>query len=184
MMSPQGILPTATNVVVCAIHHLDEAIELGGEEHPQIIGPYSIQYVMNLKLDYIAFRVARYLDSLGYEAVPIAASNIWRYRPFGDMTATFAPDMSHIYAATCAGIGQLGWHGLTMSPEYGPRNRFISIITNAPLCPTPLYDETKLCDMCGECINHCPTDAYRKECHGTKSIEVEGKVFKFANKNL
>ena len=49
MMSPRGILPTATNVVVCAIHHLDEAIELGGEEHPQIIGPYSIQYVMNLK---------------------------------------------------------------------------------------------------------------------------------------
>ena len=50
MMSPKGILPTATNVVVCAIHHLDEAIELGGEAHPQIIGPYSIQYVMNVKL--------------------------------------------------------------------------------------------------------------------------------------
>ena len=184
MMSPQGILPTATNVVVCAIHHLDEAIELGGEEHPQIIGPYSIQYVMNLKLDYIAFRVARYLDSLGYEAVPIAASNIWRYRPFESLTATFAPDMSHIYAATCAGLGQLGWHGLTMSAEYGPRNRFISIITNAPLCPTPMYDEVKLCDMCGECIKHCPTDAYRKECNGVKTIEVEDKVFKFANKNL
>ena len=183
-MSPKGILPTATNVVVCAIHHLDEAIELGGEAHPQIIGPYSIQYVMNVKLDYIAFRVARYLDSLGYEAVPIAASNIWRYRPFGGMSATFAPDMSHIYAATCAGLGQLGWHGLTMSPEYGPRNRFISVITNAPLCPTPLYDKTKLCDMCGECIKHCPTDAYRKECNGTKSIVVEGKEFKFANKNL
>lgn len=184
MMSPHGILPTATNVVVCAIHHLDEAIELGGEKHPQIIGPYSIQYVMNLKLDYIAFRVARYLDSLGYEAVPIAASNIWRYRPFGDMTATFAPDMSHIYAATCAGLGQLGWHGLTMSPEYGPRNRFISIITNAPLCPTDVYDEIKLCDMCGECIRHCPTDAYRKEVDGVKMIEVEGREFKFANKNL
>ena len=71
-----------------------------------------------------------------------------------------------------------------MSPEYGPRNRFISVITNAPLCPTPVYDEKKLCDMCGECIKHCPTDAYRKECHGTKSIEVEGHEFKFANKNL
>ena len=59
MMSPQGILPTAKSVVVCAIHHLDEAIELGGEEHPQIIGPYSIQYVMNLKLDYIAFKIGR-----------------------------------------------------------------------------------------------------------------------------
>lgn len=184
MMSPQGILPTAQSVIVCAIHHLDEAIELGGEEHPQIIGPYSIQYVMNVKLDYIAFRVARFLDRLGYEAVPIAASNIWRYRPFGDMNAVFAPDMSHIYAATCAGLGQVGWHGLTMSPEYGPRNRFISIITNAPLCPTPLYDESKLCDMCGSCIEHCPMDAYRKEVDGVKILEVEGKEFRFANKNL
>lgn len=184
MMSPQGILPTAKNVIVCAIHHPDEAIEMGGEKHPQIIGPYSIQYAMNVKLDYIAFRVARMLDDLGYEAIPIAASNIWRYRPYGDMTATFAPDMSHIYAATCAGLGQLGWHGLTMSPEYGPRNRFVSIITDAPLCPTKVYDETKLCDRCGECIRHCPTDAYRKECNGTKCIEVEGHEFKFANKNL
>ena len=65
MMSPQGILPTAKSVIVCAIHHLDEAIELGGEEHPQVIGPYSIQYVMNLQLDYIAFRVALFLDRLG-----------------------------------------------------------------------------------------------------------------------
>ena len=183
MMSPQGILPTAQSVVVCAIRHPDEAIELGGEKHPQIIGPYSIQYVMNVKLDYIAFRVARYLDSLGYEAIPIASSNIWRYRPFETLTATFAPDMSHIYAATCAGLGGLGWHGLTMSPEYGPRNRFISIITNAPLTATPMYED-KLCDMCGECIKHCPVDAYRKECDGVKTIEVEDKVFRFANKNL
>lgn len=183
MMSPQGILPTATNVIVCAIRHPDEAIELGGEKHPQIIGPYTIQYVMNVKLDYLAFRVARYLDDLGYEAIPIASSNIWRYRPFETLTATFAPDMSHIYAATCAGLGGLGWHGLTMSPEYGPRNRFISIITNAPLCPTPMYED-KLCDMCGSCIEHCPVDAYRKECNGVKTIEVEDKVFRFANKNL
>lgn len=183
MMSPQGILPTATNVVVCAIRHPDEAIELGGEKHPQIIGPYTIQYVMNVKLDYIAFRIARYLDSLGYEAIPIASSNIWRYRPFETLSATFAPDMSHIYAATCAGLGGLGWHGLTMSPEYGPRNRFISIITNAPLVATPMYEE-KLCDMCGSCIEHCPVDAYRKECDGVKTIEVEDKVYRFANKNL
>lgn len=184
-MSPQGILPTATNVVVCAIHHPDESIELGGEKHPQEIGPYTIQYAMNVKLDYIAFRVARQLNELGYEAIPIAASNIWRYRPYEDLTATFAPDMSHIYAATCAGLGQIGWHGLTMSAEYGPRNRFISIITNAPLVPTKMYDEEKLCDMCGACIRHCPTDAYRKECNGVKVLKVgDAHAFKFANKNL
>jgi len=184
MMSPQGLMPTARNVIVCAIHHPDAAMELGGEKHPQKIGPYSIQYEMNCKLDYIAFRVAKLMDTLGYDVIPIASSNIWRYRDFMNLKANFAPDISHIYAATCAGLGQLGWQGLTMSPEYGPWNRFISIITNAPLCGTPMYEDIKLCDMCGECIKHCPTDAYRKEVNGVKSIEVEGKTFKFANKNL
>ena len=184
MMSPQGLMPTARNVIVCAIHHPDAAMQLGGEKHPQIIGPYSIQYIMNCKLDYIAIRIAKFIDSLSYDVIPIASSNIWRYRNFMNLNANFAPDMSHIYAATCAGIGQLGWHGLTVSPEYGSWNRFISIITDAPLCATPMYEDTKLCDMCGECIKHCPTDAYRKEVNGVKSIEVEGKTFKFANKNL
>ena len=50
-MSPQGILPTAKSVIVCAIHHPDAAIELDGEVHPQVIGPYRVQYTMNNKLD-------------------------------------------------------------------------------------------------------------------------------------
>ncbi|MDD6882964.1 MAG: hypothetical protein PUD50_04570, partial [Eubacteriales bacterium] len=45
-MSPQGILPTAKSVIVCAVHHPDAAIELDGEIHPQVMGPYRIQYIM------------------------------------------------------------------------------------------------------------------------------------------
>lgn len=43
IMSPQGILPSAQSVVVMGIHHPDGCIEMGGQEHPQIIGPYAIQ---------------------------------------------------------------------------------------------------------------------------------------------
>lgn len=183
-MSPQGILPTAKSVIVCAVHHPDAAIELGGEKHPQDIGPYSIQYIMNDKLDLLSFRIARLLDDLGFKTVPIASSNIWRYRGYKEMEATFAPDISHIYGAVCAGLGELGWNGLCITPEYGARNRFVSIITEAELTPTPLYSGDKLCDLCGECIRKCPTNAYRKEVNGTKEIVVEGKVHKFCNKNL
>ncbi|MBE6930722.1 MAG: hypothetical protein E7463_10615 [Ruminococcaceae bacterium] len=183
-MSPQGILPTAKSVIVCAVHHPDAAIELDGEIHPQIMGPYRIQYIMNDKLDVLSFRIARMLDDLGYPSVPIASSNIWRYRGYKEMEATFAPDISHIYSAVCAGLGELGWNGLCITPEYGARNRFISIITEAELTPTPLYNGPKLCDMCGECIRKCPTNAYRKEVNGTKKIVVEGKEHVFCNKNL
>lgn len=184
MMSPQGILPTAKSVIVCAIHHPDACIELGGEPEPQDIGPYAIQYTMNSKLDVISFKVARMLDDLGYKTVPIASSNIWRYREYKELDAVFSPDISHIYAAVAAGLGELGWNGLALTPEYGARNRFVSIITEAELELTPLYDGPKLCDICGECIRNCPTDAYRKEVNGVKKIEIEGREYRFANKNL
>ena len=183
-MSPQGILPGAKSVVVCAVHHPDAAIELDGEIHPQVMGPYRIQYIMNDKLDVLSFRIARLLDDMGYKTVPIASSNIWRYRGYKEMAATFAPDISHIYGGVCAGLGELGWNGLCITPEYGARNRFISIITEAELTPTPLYNGPKLCDMCGECIRKCPTNAYRKEVNGTKNVVVEGKDHIFCNKNL
>lgn len=183
-MSPKGILPEAKSVIVCAVHHPDAAIERDGEIHPQVMGPYRIQYIMNDRLDVISFKIARMLDDLGYKTVPIASSNIWRYRGYKEMDAVFAPDISHIYGGVCAGLGELGWNGLCITPEYGARNRFISIITEAELTPTPLYSGEKICDMCGECIRHCPTDAYRQECDGTKDVVVEGKHHKFANKNL
>jgi epoxyqueuosine reductase QueG len=186
MMSPQGILPTAKTVIVCAVHHPDATIELEGGEKgsSQVFESYGVQYTMNNKLDHISFRIAHYLDAKGYPSVPITASNIWRYRSYKELDAVFAPDMSHIYASVAAGLTVMGWNGIALSPEYGPRNRFVSIITEAELEPTPLYDGEMLCDMCGECIKYCPTDAYRKEVNGVKTIQIEDKIYKFANKNL
>ena len=190
-MSPRGIMPSAKTVIVCAVHHPDATIELEGGEHgdSQIFESYSVQYTMNTKLDHISFSIAHFLDNNGYEAVPIVSSNIWRYRGYKELDAVFSPDMSHIYASVCAGLCEMGWNGLALSPEYGPRNRFVSIITDAELQPTPLLPGGTLCDMCGECIKYCPTDAYRKEVNGVKMLnirDVDGKIYthKFANKNL
>ena len=190
-MSPKGIMPAAKTVIVCAIHHPDSTIELEGGEHgkSQVFESYTVQYTMNTKLDHISFEIAHFLDNNGYDAVPIVSSNIWRYRNYKELDAVFSPDMSHIYAAVCAGLAEMGWNGLALTPEYGPRNRFVSIITDAELEPTPLLPGGTLCDMCGECIRCCPTDAYRKEVKGVKMLNItdaDGKVYrhKFANKNL
>jgi epoxyqueuosine reductase QueG len=183
-MSPQGILPSARTVMVCAIHHPDATIDLDGEESAHICDSYGVQIAMNDKLDHISFTLACLLEDLGYRSVPIVSSNIWRYKEYKDLKAVFAPDISHIYAAVTAGLSELGWNGLSLTPEYGPRNRFVSVITEAVIEPTPLYRGEPLCDMCGACIRHCPTEAFTKEVHGVNNVRIEDKDNRFANKNL
>ncbi len=182
-MSPRGHLPQAQALIVAAIHHPDAIIELCGEPTPQDIGSYSIQYTMNQRLDYISYWVGKFLEERGFIAISTPASNIWRYRPYKGREGEFLPDLSQIHAAVCAGLGEIGWSGLFLSPEYGPRQRMVSIITDAPLEPTPMYDGPSLCDRCLECVKACPTQAFTKETKGASLVEIGGKTFRYCNKN-
>lgn len=183
-MSPQGLLPSAQTVVVVAIHHLDAGVELGGEPTPHDIGPYSTQSTaMNPMLDDISFRLGRFLEEKGFQALPIAASNIWRYHAYKDLKVDFAPDLVHRYAAVAAGLGEIGWSGLLLHPDFGPRVRVVSVVTSASLTPSPMYDGPALCDRCMECVKHCPTDCFRKEVRGVNELEIGGKTFKFPATN-
>jgi epoxyqueuosine reductase len=184
MMSPQGILPSARSVVVMAVHHPDAAIELGGEEHPQKIGPYCVQYAMNMRLDEMSYRMGRYIESLGYTSVPIVSSNIWRYKGYKGMTEHFAPDMSHLHSAVAAGLSEFGYSGLSITPQFGARQRYVSVITDAMLTPSPLLEPGSVCDNCMLCRKACPTGALVKEIDGWNEVEIEDKLYRYANKNL
>lgn len=183
-MSPQGLLPQARSVIVCGIHHPDAIIELDGEPTPHFYGPYDFQgSVMNPQLDDISFKLAVFLEKRGFNSVPIVSSNIWRYKGYKDFKLHFAPDIAHRYAAVAAGLGEIGWSGLFLHPEFGPRIRLVTVITEAELVPDPLYDGEALCDRCMECVKNCPTDAFRKEVSRINEIEIAGKIFKFPDIN-
>ncbi|MFN4227908.1 MAG: hypothetical protein ACK4F0_07220, partial [Candidatus Ratteibacteria bacterium] len=91
--------------------------------------------------------------------------------------------IAHRYAAVACGLGEIGWNGLFLHPEFGPRVRLVTIITNAELFSDPMYDGEKLCDRCLECVKNCPIDAFRKEIKKINQIEIGGKVFKFPDTN-
>ena len=184
LMSPAGLLPSGRSVIVCGLHHIDGMVECGGETSPHDKGSYFYQTHMNNCLDHISYRTALFVEDLGYEAVPITASNIWRYRPYKELTAIFAPDMSNIYAPIAAGLAEMGISGLALTPEYGARNRFVSIVTDAMLAPDPLLPGDTLCDKCLLCVKHCPMDAFRKEVKGEAALEIEGHRYPFRDKNL
>ena len=184
MMSPQGVYPDAKTVVVLGLHHPDACIELGGESHPQEIGPYSVQYLMNARLDEMSYRMATFLEQQGHGAIPIVSSNIWRYNQYKDLTAIFAPDVSNIYMPVVAGLADMGFNGLALSPEYGARNRFVTIITDAEIEEDPLIPPGTVCDTCMLCRKHCPTSALSTEIDGEKVLKIADYEYRFPNKNL
>ncbi len=82
---------------------------------------------------------------------------IWEgHSPFN---YTFGP-FSHRHAATRAGLGEFGYNNLVLTGEFGPRQRFNSIVTEAPLVPDPLIDEP-IClrEDCRLCLEACYMDA-------------------------
>lgn len=183
LLSPQAILPESKTVIVAAIHITDTWTEMGGEPTPQDLGPGG-WIDQNSHMDRIAYRVVRMLNDSGEKAIAVASSNIWRYRAFEGIPSLFAPDLSHIHAAVAAGLGEIGWCSLAITPEFGPRVRFISIVTSAELTPTPMYDGPKLCDMCMECVKHCPTAALTKELGKPREVTIGDKTYRYANKNI
>ncbi len=184
MLRPQAHLPEAKSVVVMAIHHPDASVEWGGEPNSNYPGPFQIGMIP--KLDTICLRVTRFLLQQGFTTVPMPCTYYWRHRSHKDVPFCHAASFSHMNAFAAAGLGEYGWHGMVMSPKYGPRQRIISLVTAAELEPDPLYGGAPLCDRCGQCEKACYGNNYEPQ-HlfdpGTIRFEIEGKAFEYANIN-
>ena len=71
-----------------------------------------------------------------------------------------APDVMFQFriAAFICGLGEIGYSKIFLTPEFGPRQRFAFMLTDAPLEPDPLF-EGQLCDRCMLCVKECPVGA-------------------------
>ena len=106
--------------------------------------------IINDRLDTLASRIAGELQRAGYRAFPVPASE--RYDD-ERICAVF----SHKLAAHLAGLGWIGKSCLLVTPEAGPRARFVTVLTDAPLeTGAPLPDA---CGDCTECADICPASA-------------------------
>ena len=97
--------------------------------------------------------VSSFLNQKGHRTLPIAVA---------DRTdeENAIPTVSHKMIAHIAGLGWIGKNCLLVTREHGPRVRFISVLTAAPLktVDNPLAGQ---CDDCEECLKVCPVKAIR-----------------------
>ncbi|MCK5801771.1 MAG: epoxyqueuosine reductase [Lentisphaeria bacterium] len=80
-------------------------------------------------------------------------------------------------AAYCAGLGEVGYSGMFLTPEFGPRQMFAAVITDAELEPDPLF-EGELCDNCMDCVRECPGQAISDR--ETTRIKIAGRELEWA----
>jgi len=104
----------------------------------------------NYRLDRAAIELADMIQNAGYAALAVPASQIVARDPMRG-------HVSHRRLGYAAGLGFIGRNCLLVSPKYGARMRYVSVLTDARLEPDGPIDGT--CGSCRRCIDVCPAGA-------------------------
>jgi epoxyqueuosine reductase len=168
---PGELLPGAKAVFTFGIRILDRVLEwpdlLQGSpffpEDMRLEALHVLFYkrsgydIINDRLNHIALALANHLEDLGYPSLFFPATYGVMPEKMGQVPGMF----SQRHAAVRAGLGEFGFNNVVVTARYGPRIRFNSVITTAPMAPSLLL-QTKTClgAACNICVEECPAGAF------------------------
>lgn len=120
------------------------------------------------------YDLTRAIENEGYEAVPIFPNPVEVHGQGvpvkeGKEAPNVTPDFQ--YAAVACGLGEISYTGLIFTPQYGSRQRFHMVITDAELESDPIL-EGRVCDRCKKCAEVCPLGAIS----GEETVTICGKT--------
>jgi len=121
------------------------------EKHRESLYWHHIYDVVSTSLNFLAYDVARWLADKGHRALPVPAS-----MPYN--VAKLEGVFSHKLGAHLAGLGWIGKSCLLLTEEFGPRVRFVTVLTDAPLDTGSPVDHP--CGDCRVCVETCPVGAF------------------------
>ena len=122
------------------------------EKHGLSLYWWHIYTVITPMLDVLAQRVQQELQAEGYRTLHVPGSMPYNRKTLKSL-------FPHKLAAHLSGLGWIGKSCLLITPEFGPRVRFVTILTDAPLRAGKSLD--KKCGKCERCIEACPVQALK-----------------------
>ena len=176
--NPFSIFPEAKTVILIGKRICRGSLR--GIEEGSNFGDYQLFGKNWLEDEFIAlsaYNLTNFLEENGWEATPVFP-NPCDIEPSGVPVApgrpapNVYPDFD--YAAVACGLCTLSYNRIPMSKEFGTRQRFHMIITDAELESSPLLQES-VCNGCGACAAACPLGAISTT--ETETVTICGKSF-------
>jgi len=130
---------------------------------------------VNASLDQAALKVANFIQSKGFMALPIPASIIldWENQK---------AHLSHKQLGVLAGLGWIGRNNLLVNKKLGSQFRLATILTDMPL---KLDKQTKEdCGACRLCVKMCPAVAIKENPVDFEHIKCFEKLKEFQKQRL
>lgn len=182
---PSSIFPECERVIVLARRLLRGSLR-GIEEGTNFgstYGSFGYNMLEDNFLSRTTYDLTCWLEENGSEAVPLFGYSA-DGMPKGTAVAEGKPEPNVIIdfevAAQAAGLAEIGFGGFPLTPEFGPRQRFAAILTDAELDADQVRDKS-ICGDCGACLALCPLGAYsdEREKRGVKGHECEVAVIDY-----
>lgn len=144
--------PWAISIGITLLHSIVDQLPQRSERAWAVSYKHLCYDLVNQRLDLIASQLSSVLQRDGYGAFPVPASS----RVDDERICAI---FSHKMAAHLAGLGWIGKSCLLVTPDIGPRVRWVTVLTDAPLEVTGEPMEER-CGTCVECVDMCPVKAF------------------------
>ncbi len=160
---PQDYLPSVKSVVVLGLEVINSILQTTPS------GIYSKHYdTLNELLNSGAYRLVKELAKEGFHSIYFPETDSYEilWEQYNTGYERFVPCFDHMGAAVAAGLGKMGVCGVVLTPQYGPRQRWISLVTETPLLFGKTLSE-ELCleklkpESCQKCVKACPMESVK-----------------------
>ena len=150
---PKDLLRTTQSVIVIARRFLNGILDELSPESQRLSYKHHMFAHFNTLNTLTAFELGRFLEKQGSRAFVVQPTTPYHAHDFRGV-------MSHRHAAVRSGLGVFGKNNLVLTKEFGPRQRFCTILTDAELLPDPMIEEDLCKEECFECRKICPVQAW------------------------